>query len=228
MRTDEKIIAKVERTFFPSSVERVKVTLQAYQLGGNSHPHFSATVQGDRKTKSGRWVDDCGGCMHDLILRLWPAAKPIIDLHLANADDGEPMHAEANGFYWLAGWAGGLGEQYHGGSGESAKSPDECLQILADHLRMPLDVLFVKMIDIVEQGKANAAEAGYVVSGVYVPGRREPVNNVIWEEKAIGKAVRRLFHEFIEAQRPRWQAECDAGLALLESLKLEPQLEPVA
>lgn len=45
------------------------------------------------------------------------------------------MHAEADGWYWLAGASGGLGESYHGGSD---KTPEECLKIFSDYLRIGL------------------------------------------------------------------------------------------
>lgn len=49
------------------------------------------------------------------------------------------MHAAANGWYWLAGYYGGAGERYHGGSGDYRKSPEDCLTIFADHVRVTTD-----------------------------------------------------------------------------------------
>lgn len=95
----------------------ITVTAQAYQLGGNQHPHFSVT--GDVTTPESRRKRDIdmGGCIHEHILRFWPELKPLVDLHLSNADDGEPMHAEANGFYDLAGAVeGNFNQEYHRGN----------------------------------------------------------------------------------------------------------------
>jgi hypothetical protein len=98
---------------------------------GNQSPYFSVTATGWRnKTRcDSSW--SFGGCCHDLILEHWPELAPVIALHLHDVD-GIPMHAEDNGWYWLAGALGGMGEQYHGGNG-TGKTPDQCLQVFADH-----------------------------------------------------------------------------------------------
>ena len=113
----------------------ISVTAQAYQIAGNTHPHFSVTGS---IGVFGRDPRVCG-CIHDEARQVWPAIGPIIALHLSNADDGEPMHVEANGWYWLAGALGGLGKKYHGGNSNPLRSPDECLTILARHLRITIE-----------------------------------------------------------------------------------------
>lgn len=105
----------------------IRVTAGLSKLQGNTRPYFSVTgkIYGN---------GPCG-CIHDEILRHWPELAPVVALHLSD-DNGQPMHGEANGWYWLAGYYGGAGERYHGASGSSAKTPEECLQVFADHVRL--------------------------------------------------------------------------------------------
>ncbi len=98
----------------------------------NGHEDFSLTA--DIYEKRGtHWKDVGGGCCHDHILALRSDLKPFAMLHLCTWE-GVPMHTAANAFYWFAGFNGGLGKEYHGGSGTSAKTPDECRRIFADHI----------------------------------------------------------------------------------------------
>lgn len=187
----DTILAIASRTFrAPSGYKgQFTITAKAYHIGGNSHPHFSVT--GDISTPAERRRGDgqAGGCLHDEALAVWPEIEPIIRLHLSNADDGAPIHAESNGYYWLAGIVGGLGEKYHGGSGNSGKSPAECLKILADHLRVPFN----------EADRiATAIAATFRDSG--------------------SEAAKAAFAAYIDEQRPRWAQEAKDGLALIEKL----------
>lgn len=114
----------------------IHITAEAELLNGNNHPHFSVTAE----ITVGRKRDpECCGCLHEEAAKYWPEIVPIIRLHLANADDGEPMHAEADGWYWLAGVLGGCGELYHGGNRETYGKPNDCLGIFADHCRISRD-----------------------------------------------------------------------------------------
>jgi hypothetical protein len=58
-----------------------------------------------------------GAPQHELVLKLWPDLAPLVALHLSDVD-GAPHSAEANGWYWLAGACGGLGEEVHGANGD--------------------------------------------------------------------------------------------------------------
>lgn len=100
----------------------------------NGREDFSITADIDEKDGRGRWQESGGGCCHDHILKLRPDLAPFVALHLSDKD-GAPMHCAANAFYWFAGFNGGLGEQFHGGSGRDGKSPDECRRIFAEHVR---------------------------------------------------------------------------------------------
>lgn len=183
----------------------VTVTAQAYHLGNNEHPHFSVTCE----------YRNGGGAAHDICLEVWPEIKPIIDLHLADVDTGEPMHAEANGFYWLAGYAGGLGEKFHGrtldyGQKEPRHSIDDCLRILSEHLRVPLENMRNIVSIVLAEGKELAKKARYTLQTKGGP--------IIQEDRAIGYYTRGLFAQYVEAQKDRWKREAIAGVALLTVL----------
>lgn len=138
----------------------ITVTARAYTCGGNAHPHFAVTADIYRPGYSRDPM--AGGCMHEEVLRYFPKLAPLVALHLSNADDGEPMHGEANGFYWLAGALGGLGERYHGGSGDSGKTANECLRIFQEHIRtMPEETaaIAVSVKVAFEQGRKSVAPA---------------------------------------------------------------------
>ena len=115
--------------------DNLTVTLALTKHAGNEHAYFSATAE-QRHPRTGR-VEACGA-MHDAILAKFPELADIVALHLAD-ENGEPMYAELNGYYWLAGALGGLGEQYHGGNGTPAKSVEECLAIFANYVRITVE-----------------------------------------------------------------------------------------
>jgi hypothetical protein len=101
-----------------------------HYIKGNSAPYFSLTADVHQTGRPERiWA---GGCMHEDILRYWPSLADLVPLH-GRSLDGKPMHDVSNGLYWLAGCCGGLGQQYHGGSGHYGKTPAECLRIAAEH-----------------------------------------------------------------------------------------------
>jgi hypothetical protein len=130
--------------FTASNVEegmRITVDAGLHKLGEQAS-YFSVTAHGyDR--------GEFCGCCHDMILEHWPELKPVIDMHLHDVD-GIPMHPEANGWYWLAGALGGMGEKYHGGNG-TGKTPDQCLQIFADHCLIGIE----RAREIAENVRAN-------------------------------------------------------------------------
>lgn len=221
----ETIIAKAVRRFACPTIGKgftITITAKADLLRGNSHPHFSVTGE----VINPRRKDDCEmcGCLHDEAARFWPAIKPIIALHLSNADDGEPMHADANGFYHLAGAlpeCNNLGQNYHSGNGESQhwkengefdgyrfSTPGECLAIMAEHLRIsPEQAAAIR--DAVKAEYEKVIEAG-----------RFRTSEFTWEElqKYAAKAARATFSEFVKAQADRWKAEAEAGVELIRTL----------
>lgn len=151
-------------------------------IRSNGLPYFTLTMVSK----------DTHGAAHEELVRCWPELKPLADLHLSDIN-GVPMHAEANGWYWLAGAAGPrigsaidggfLGEKYHGGSSHTEA---ECLAIFAKHVRISL------------------ADAEHLMGRI----RRSHYVNPA--------KARLLFNIWIEAQKPRWKAEADACIKALD------------
>jgi len=184
---------------------------------GNQSPYFSVTgdiYHKSTRTRTGDGTRACG-CLHDEILKACPKLAPIVRLHLADAITGAPTHAEANGFYWLAGAVGGLGEQYTGATGSSARTPEECLQILADHLRVSLQDA---------AGITNAVHAAYTVAfNTYEAPPTGPTLNRLdpWKgerQKVATIAARNVFHDYITEQSDRWEYEAREGVQLIQEL----------
>lgn len=172
---------------------------------GNAKPYFSLTGDGmDRGS-------EFGGCCHDDILKHWPDLQPLVDLHLSDID-GVPMHAEANGWYNLAGALGGLGEAYHAGNSKRnmlcappANAPwrdteyreptqEECVQLFANYIRLPLveAQAFIATLDVPPMPLGNAA---------------------ILTVRHNAKQVRKAWAAFCEQQKPRWLAEANDAIA---------------
>jgi hypothetical protein len=165
-------------------------------LHGNRAPYFSLTYTQHRKG----FPEQCysGGAGHDTILKYFPQFADLAALHLSYID-GEPMHAESNGWFFLAGALGGAGETYHAGNGKKQhwlpdgafngyreSTPDECLADFASHCRITID----EAADIRQRVAAAAAEAG----GDWSAGRA-------------------TWREIMERMRPRWKTEADAAIA---------------
>lgn len=173
-----------------------------HYIRGNHAPYFSLTFG----------AVDRGGCCDEEILQRWPELAPLATLHLSDWY-GVPMHAEANGFYQLAGYAGGLGERFHAGNADdygrhepetNQDRRERCLWQWASHMRLRRDVARTCADAMIEEGKDMARRTGYEVA----PG-------VFHAEKAEGMAVRKLHAAFVDAQRERWQQEADACVAAL-------------
>lgn len=104
------------------------ITAELVHLQGNERPYFSVTADawyaqgkltGYQRMRR-HYEQDAGGCMHEEIVAIVPELAPIIHVHLAD-DDGVPMHAFANGWYFYSGkareWEEGRGEAWHNREG---------------------------------------------------------------------------------------------------------------
>jgi len=92
---------------------------------GGMSPGFAITATGweKRGARSGRerarnaygMPRDCdfAGCVHDMILTAAPELAPLVTAHLA-ANNGTPMHAEANGWYFYTGAATKYEREHYG------------------------------------------------------------------------------------------------------------------
>lgn len=184
---------------------QIRVDASLHYLNGNARPYFAvgAEIGTARQIASGN-VQACG-CLHEDTLKLWPELAPVVALHLCD-DTGIPMHAEANGWYQLAGYYQ-TDDRYHAGNSrrnfplpedkrDPAKpwltsenrypTPDECLQFFADHVRLPLNVV------------------------------RELADG--WRCADDWKSSRRWFARWLDSQTARFQADADAAIVLLDSL----------
>jgi hypothetical protein len=170
-----------------------------HYIRGNKLPHFCLTIA-SWTFVNGIRREDTFGADHEALVAQWPELKPLADLHLSDID-GVPMHAEANGWYWLAGCTeDGLQQQYHGSNSSFPKSKEECLDIFAKYMRISVEGAYIVRHKVLEV----AAEFG-------------------------NKAAREWFKSYVEEQRPRWAREakeCIETLGLqIYGDTYQPQLE---
>lgn len=177
-----------------------------HYIKGNKLPYFSLTQHAPDP------APESSGAALDEIIEHWPHLKPLADLHLSDID-GVPMHAEANGWYWLAGAIKELSwhTQHHGGNGQRQhwkpngdfdgyrnSTPDECLATYAKHVRLSIDeVQVVRQLVLDAFLSVSQYDRTYTKAGV--------------------NAAREVHKAWIEAQKPRWQREameCINGLRL--------------
>lgn len=161
-----------------------------HYIRGNKLPYFSLTGELERAIPGGNWYMETCGAIHEELLAKFPSLKPLADLHLSDIN-GEPMHAEANGWYNMAGALGGAGEGFHRGNGKlningeyRTPTPDECLVFFAQHAR-------------ISEQEALAL--------------RNQMSALI-DENGV-KVARACFGNWIEAQKPRWKAEAERVIA---------------
>lgn len=157
-------------------------------IRGNHAPYFSITI-GEGRINGGR--DSFGGANHETIVRELPELADVAALHLSDID-GVPLHAEANGWYQLAGACGGFNERYHGGQERYGK-PADPLGVFADHCRI---------------SRERAAEIAAEVVAYDVAVR----NGVAWKDRVSGVAGRERWKQLVEEFKPRWKAEAEAAI----------------
>jgi hypothetical protein len=98
--TDETVIASVTLTERLPNRHSISATAQLVHLSGNTRPYFSVTGEiRNLRRKEDNQIETCG-CIHEEIAEHFPELSPLITLHLSD-DDGTPMHAAANGAYFL-------------------------------------------------------------------------------------------------------------------------------
>lgn len=172
---------------------RIRARGGLHYIRGNHAPYFSLTYDEYEKTTRG-WRYVAGGANHDEILKLWPDLADLAAMHLSDMD-GAPIHAEANGWYHLAGYfPDAFGERYHRGNskrhfadGYRMPTSDECLEAFADHCR----VTMAEAREIAEQVRKVAMAA------------HDNRNAVARAECA----------RLLDAMRQRWKREAEACIA---------------
>jgi len=167
-----------------------------HHITGNRRPYFSVTGTLYEAGKRSDRATISGGCLHDEISTFLPELAPIVALQLAY-DDGTPMYADANGWYWLAGFLKLGREQYHGGSGSGAKTAGKCFEILSKHLR----VEYLRLFNDIAVMMADCFPLG-----AFAP-------QYLDLDKLQGN-----WTAYCEALRPQWTEQAKAGIKLLQSL----------
>jgi hypothetical protein len=211
----------------PGHNPRVNLTMRVvgglHHIASNHAPYFTLTVDTHRKGHPNQCQS--GGCDRATILKYYPKFADLAALHLSDID-GVPMYAESNGWYDLAGYLPAhAGQQYHAGNSERhfpkpegaprrgdwdttdyrKPTPEECLQIFADHIRVNIEMareLARRVIEYAETHKYPVERVTFDPAGVEVPET---------EERNGWKAARaEVFAPWIEARKPEWKAQADA------------------
>lgn len=170
------------------------VTMKVYgglhYLRGNSQPYFCLTR--DLYSPGHKDSPFCCGAGHEDILAHCPQFADIAAMHLSGMD-GTPMHAEANGWYDLAGaLPNNAGERYHrANASHRPATPDECLSMFAASMRCSVDTAREVRDSVIAAASVGATE----------------------EEPYHWASGRMWFALWVEQQRPRWRAEADACIA---------------
>jgi hypothetical protein len=212
-----------------SGNEKTVIKFRLNDECGNGHEDFSLTADiYERRTPTSPWRESGGGCCHEHILTLRPllpahiarGLRAFTALHLSDSE-GCPMHAASNAFYWFAGARpDGAGQQYHGGSGASGKTPDECKRIFLEHIRGNEDD-FAK---IAAFGPRTAEEMSYCLEdlGFRHQWRLEAQAAIRDLEKWTGQTFQS------HATRSQWPALAPEAKALLLQRRAEGYYTPEA
>lgn len=133
-----------------------------------STPYFSITgeLYEEGKSKIERNLIACG-CIHEDILEVAPELKALVDLHLSDLD-GVPIHAEENGWFWLA-KASGVPQPY-----EPSQDSNKCFKFFCQHARLSTE----DAQEVVDRVKRNPVR-GREMWGKYLDGLRP-----VWHDQA--------------------------------------------
>lgn len=94
------VIASVTLTKRLPNRHSITATAQLVHLSGNARPYFSVTGElRNLRRRGDNQVESCG-MLHGEIMEHFQELAPLIALHLSDSD-GTPMHAAANGAYFL-------------------------------------------------------------------------------------------------------------------------------
>jgi hypothetical protein len=199
-------------------------------IKGNRAPHFTLTTWAHRKG----FPDQCqsGGCDHETILKYWPELADLAALDMSDID-GVPMHSDASGWYDLAGaLPDNAGEQYHRGNSEMnfpkpegaprrsawdntdyrKPTPDECLGMFAQHVRVDVETARRLRDDVVGIWMATRLDCERVPPSTETESASDMPDYLTWT-KSSWRAARGFLSEWVEQQKPRWKAEADACVA---------------
>lgn len=172
---------------------RFRAEVGLSHLEGNPRPYWSATGELLNMARAGENRLEACGAMGDEIREHFPHLAPVVALHLSD-DLGVPMHAAANGAYWLglASWGarGPMAPDDDYGRRALETGPEGLVwapAVAASHLRLTLP-------------EVRELRARVMAAGEHRATRLEELAAVVAE---LG---------------PRWLAEADAARELLEGL----------
>jgi hypothetical protein len=195
-------------------------------IRGNDKPYFTLTLDIHRKG----FPNQCqsGGCDHETILKYWPKFKDLAILHLSDIE-GRPMHGPANAWYDLAGCLpDNAGQQFHVGNSQRhfpkpanaprkhayddtdyrVPTPEECLELFANHVRVPLGIARLVRQFVIEKALAGIEDRKALErSGFACLGIHSPMPPYDWAN------ARTWFNAWIESQSFRWLQEANACIA---------------
>lgn len=169
------------------------------------------SVTGELYKKHGTWTGkaqqlngreaDAGGCIHAELSKAFPKLAPIIALHLS-AEDGTPMHAEANARYWHEQSSGmiEIGETYGREKDRGETREQYCRRLACETLR----------VESLPPKLDRAAKSARVLA------LRDGANSLT--AKNARKAYRDAFAMFVDAQRARWKAEAIDARRAIEAM----------
>lgn len=163
---------------------------------GEQAPYFSLT--GEVQIPRRRDCEACG-CIHEDILAAWPDLADVAALHLSDVD-GVPMHAEANGWYWLAGYLGVARTFTNRTNRNGDPLPDrtEYTSATAEFLRDTPLAIFARHIRTSEDEASRLASR---IVRATVRGLDDPHGlYAAWAREC-------------ESMIPRWKSEADAAIA---------------
>jgi hypothetical protein len=166
-------------------------------IKGNRAPYYHAGVDVWRSRRAYEiGAEPTGSALtrDELIAAYFPELAPIAAMHLAWSDTGEPMHAPADGWYWLSGSA----------AARTVESRERPYGHDPEYGRVPHH--------LTDDGELSPAfMAAYVERAARA--LRVSVEDLpdVQDE--------RLFDAWVDEHcRPRWQAEADATNALIDRL----------
>lgn len=98
MTTTQTHRTNVRRLIIDGEPMKIQAT---YGISVTNWAYFAVTGHAWKKHASTSTDPSISGQMRPDILRAFPDLPDIVDMHMCNATTGEPVHAEANGWYSL-------------------------------------------------------------------------------------------------------------------------------
>lgn len=184
---------EVRGYYEPGDKYEISAVAKLHALGEQA-PYFSVTGELRNLKRHGDNAIEACGCMHEEIVKHFPELEPVVRVHLAT-ENGIPMHALANGAYWL-GFTQFQDAQYAGPNGTTAT--------------MPYLPHFASTWQVTEE-QAQEAYDYCVDFAERILGGDDDVSPI-----AIRKARTEALYVLYVAMLPIWQEHADQALAVIK------------